>query len=101
MKVGFYVEGEDNQIDKDPGEKLVYTIDWNADGWLGVDAIATSVFTAETGIAIDAQSDVSPQAFVKLSGGTLGKSYRVTNTITTVTGLETGVRSFVVNLVRR
>lgn len=88
-------------IDKDPQEVLVYTVDWDTDDWLGTDALASSQFTVDTGLTKDAENFSSPNALVQLSGGTLGQRYRVTNKVTTVTSGETGVRSFIVNVVRR
>jgi hypothetical protein len=69
---------------KDPGASLDYTIDWS--GWLGTDTIATSTWTAATGIAVGVTTNTTTSATVWLSGGTVGQIYAVTNHIVTAAG---------------
>ena len=69
---------------KDPNDVLDYVFDWSA--WLDTDTISTSTMTAETGITIDSDSNTTTTATVFLSGGTAGRTYRVTNRITTAGG---------------
>jgi len=72
---------------KDPDAVLDYSVNWV--DWLPEgDAIATSTWTAETGITIDSDSNTSTAATVWLSGGTEGVRYSVTNHIVTDDGRE-------------
>ncbi len=89
-------------IAKAPTEVLDYGLDWNAPGelWLGSDTIASSAWTVDAGLTKGATSNTLTTASVWLSGGALGTSYTVTNTITTAGG-RTGVRSFRVVIVAR
>jgi hypothetical protein len=64
-----------------PDAVLDYTMDWSE--WLDGDTIASSIWTAESGITINSSSNTTTVATVWLSGGTAGESYRVTNQITT------------------
>lgn len=73
---------------KDPDAILPYTVDWTK--WLSSDTIATSTFTADTGITIgngsngaDAPTKSTVAATVWLIGGTVGETYEITNQITT------------------
>jgi hypothetical protein len=69
---------------KDPGASLDYTIDWS--GWLGTDTIATSTWTAATGIVIGVTANTTTSATAWLSSGTVGQIYAVTNHIVTAAG---------------
>jgi hypothetical protein len=83
-------------FDKDDDATLDYAIDWSE--WLGPSAVGTgsdsislSTWEAEEGITIatDPAPSLSGQrTTVWLSGGTVGKSYDVTNHIVTVAGRE-------------
>lgn len=53
---------------------------------MGEDTIATSTFTVPSGLGKVAESNTTTTATVKLSGGTLGEIYSVTNRITTAGG---------------
>ena len=68
---------------KDPDEILDYKIDWSQ--WLETDTIANSqYFVYPTGsLIIDSDSYTSDQTIIWLSGGTLNRTYQVTNRITT------------------
>jgi len=89
---GFVKDNEGSFIEKDPGAKLNYTIDWT--DWMPEsDTISTSTFTLQT-ISGDAAPLVNHtssinvyKTSVTISGGTAGKIYRVTNTITLGSGL--------------
>lgn len=79
-------------IDKDPGAKLVYSMDWSE--WLPTgDALASATYTIST-ISGDAAPIVKHQqgisgttiSYTELSGGTAGEIYTVTATITTTDG---------------
>lgn len=64
---------------------LDYGFDWTT--WLDGDTISTSVWAIDnndsSSLVIDSESETSAIATVVLSGGTLGRTYEVTNTITT------------------
>lgn len=72
---------------KDPAAVLDYTIDWDADDWLGSDTITgTPVWTVATGLTKDSQSNTTTTATVWLSGGTANTDYDVACKITTAGG---------------
>lgn len=79
-------------IDKDPGARLIYSMDWSE--WLPQgDTVSTAAYTIST-ITGDATPIVKHQegveggtvSFVELSGGTAKEIYTVTATITTANG---------------
>jgi hypothetical protein len=71
---------------KDSQAVLDYSVDWTE--WLDGDTIATSSWTVagDADLTITASSFSGGVATVWLSGGSTGKSYRVTNKITTAQG---------------
>ncbi len=69
---------------KDPGATGEWGIDWSA--WLAGDTIAASVWEIPAGIEKVSDRRTGTVAYVKLKGGTAGKSYDLTNTITTTGG---------------
>ena len=76
---------------KAEGEVLDYAFNWDA--WLGSDTISTSVWTADTGITIDSESETTTVATIWLSGGRNNNVYQVKNKIVTASG-RTAERSF-------
>lgn len=68
---------------KDSDEVVNFGVDW-AD-YLGSDTITGSVWIAPAGITQVSSAFTTTQATIKLSGGTLGITYRITNRITTST----------------
>jgi hypothetical protein len=80
---------------KDPAAVLDYAINWAT--WLDGDTIATSTWTATTGITVDSSTNTTTMATVWLSGGTVGTSYVVTNKIVTA-GLRTDERSLLIKV---
>jgi hypothetical protein len=83
---------------KDPSATLDYTLDWGA--WLASDTIATSDWTVPTGLTL-VRSEVTPsQAIAWISGGVVGTTYAVTNTITT-TGGRTDTRTIMFTVSNR
>jgi len=78
---------------KSDAEVLDYVVDWNTGGWLDGDTIATSTWSAETGLTIDSETETTTAATVWLSGGTSDEVYIVTNQIVTAAG-RTAERSF-------
>ena len=88
---------------KDPDAILDYSVDWAQ--WLAaspVDTIQTSSFAVIDGGTLSVQTDTTSttRATVWLQGGTVGESYRVTNTITTAAG-RTAERTITLNIVER
>ena len=71
---------------KDSDAVLDYTVNW-AD-WLGVDTISSSSWTVPTGLTEDSDSNTDQTATVWLSGGTVGQTYEVVNSIVTAAGRE-------------
>ena len=70
---------------KDPDAVLDYLLDWEA--WLDGDTIADSQWlTDDPGLVIQADNFTSTQTMVWLAGGAAGKTYIVTNRITTTMG---------------
>lgn len=74
-------------IYKDPSAILTYTFDWS--DWLGDAELSSSTFTiagADAELTQDNDGIVSPantHTQVRLTGGTLGVKYTITNRITT------------------
>lgn len=71
--------------DKDPNEKLDYTIDWSA-ALVATDTITASEWTIPEGITATAQTFDNTKAIVWLSGGAEGVKYAVANRVTTAGG---------------
>ena len=79
---------------KDPAAVLDYTIDWDADDWLGSDTITgTPVWTVPSGLTQPTSaSNTTTTATAWLSGGTADQDYDVACKITTV-GTRTDERT--------
>lgn len=92
-------------FDKDPGEKLPYTMDWNdatRGPWLpDGETIDTSEWEVTTGLTNVSDSKSSTSTQIVLSGGTADESYYAVNTVTTTPSGWIGVRSIKVNVVER
>lgn len=72
-------------IEKDPNDRLDYINNWAL--WLKTDDyITASVWTVPSGITKVSDSFTTETTTIWLSGGTLGNSYDVVNTITTNDG---------------
>ena len=82
---------------KDQAAVLDYQIDWAT--WLSSDTINESIWLAP-GLTIDSESETTTATTVWLSGGSTGKTYKVTNNITTDGG-RTDERSFTVSVANR
>lgn len=82
---------------KDPTEILDYQIDWAP--WLGSNTIATSVWTIPTGITNVNDTNDTTTTTIWISGGTLGESYELINTITS--GSRTAKRTFTWKIIDR
>ena len=72
---------------KDPNAIETFTVDWAAP--LGTDTIASSSWIVPSGIAQVSIGNTTTKATIKLSGGTAGTTYMVTNRIITTTSGET------------
>lgn len=83
---------------KDPNEVVNFGIDW-AD-YLGSDTITGSSWEVPAGISQVSASFTDSQAIIKLSGGTLGTVYRVTNRINTSAG-ETVDKSIDIEVIEK
>lgn len=102
---GFLQDNEGSYIDKDPSAVLSYTLDWS--DWLPTTTtISTSnwaitTFTGDTTpLTSVTQTNTGNTAIIKLSGGTVGRVYTVTNTITT-SGTLTDRRHFRIKVKNR
>ncbi len=93
---------------KDPQAVVDYTFNWN-DGYLDTSSPAETISTstwavdptpspAELTVSSDSKTDTATTAF--LSGGTVGKVYRVTNHVVT-SGGRTDERTLVVRVEER
>jgi hypothetical protein len=80
---------------KDPSDVLDYGMDWSA--WLGVDTIATSVWTVEAGITEDSETETATTTTIWVSGGTADTEYTLSNLITTA-GARTCERSIIIQV---
>lgn len=81
---------------KDPGESKLYGRDWTEHLDEG-DTVTDSEWVVATGLTGSAEELVGAIAKIRLSGGTAGTEYRVTNHVTTAQGDEFE-RSFYVNV---
>jgi len=80
------------------GEALDWKVDWSS--WLGSDTISTSNWAATTGVTLGTTSNSSTVATAFISGGSIGNTYTLTNTITTAAG-RTAKRAIFVTFVER
>ena len=74
---------------KDPDALLDYKVDWS--NWLGTDTIDSSswaIVGTDNALTENTTSKTDDSATIWLDGGTLGKSYEVTNRIITAGGRE-------------
>lgn len=97
---------------KAPAEVLPYKRDWKykdeasrtaggtGNGYLDGETITTSSWTVPTGITKDSETHADGLATVWVSGGTIGQTYRLVNTIVT-SGGRTAQRSIDVSVQTR
>lgn len=78
---------------KDPGDITNWTQDFANEMGALSDTIATASWVLPSGITNVAESNTTTTASVKISGGTAGRKYDVTVTITTTTSAETFERT--------
>jgi len=104
-----------DSISKDPNAVLDYLRDWGPetgaandgsiddDGWLQGDTISGSTWSftgPDALLVIESSSNTTETATVWLSGGTEGRSYTVTNRVTTAGG-RTEDRSISIEVLER
>lgn len=88
----FQYDADGAYIDKDPRARLDYTINWT--DWLkSGESIASSVWSAATGVTIASTLVSGSKSTVWVSGGDAGSSYTIRNFIITSTNNEEA-RSF-------
>ena len=81
---------------KDPQSVLDYGFKWS--DWLDTDdTVSTSTWNVPTGINEDSDSKTDTTTTIWLSGGTVGKKYKVTNRVVTTDG-RTDERSFYIKV---
>lgn len=84
---------------KDPNSILDYGFDWS--DWLDTDdTVSTSAWTVPSGITEHSDSKTTTTTTIWLSGGTIGRQYRIQNRIVTADG-RTADRSFYVKIENR
>lgn len=90
---GFLADNEGTYIDKDLEASLVYTMDWSQ--WLPAgETISTSTWSLETitgdtdPLVNESYNHTDSSSLIEISGGTIGKIYKVYNTITTTSGYQ-------------
>lgn len=84
-------------IPKGAADILIYTIDWSS--WLNAgDTINSSSWTVPAGMTDVTDSKTTTTTVVKISGGTVGSSYTITNTVTTSVSGETRTETFVLRV---
>lgn len=74
-----------NWPDKDPNEKLDYTLNWTA-ALIDSDTIQESLWTVPSGLVSGLESHDDTKCVIWLSGGVDGEKYAISNKITTVAG---------------
>lgn len=85
MATSFHNDASGIWAEQAAGAELDYTLDWT-DSLDGGDTIADSQWTADPGLLVDRRSFDDATVTAWVSGGIGGRSYLVTNTITTGTG---------------
>ena len=76
-----------NRFQHDPDAVIDYTIDWSS--WLADgETISASEWDVPTGLTEVSEAETSTETTVRISGGTAGESYTVTNHVATSTGQE-------------
>jgi hypothetical protein len=84
------------QFQKRAGSTLDYKVDWAT--WLSTDTISTSSWTVPTGLTKASESNTTTSATVWVSGGTIGTTYEIINTIITAAG-RTDYRTVTITII--
>jgi hypothetical protein len=82
---------------KEPTEELNFGINWS--DWLGSLTITSSSWSSPSGITIVTSSIDGPSTMVRLSGGTWGETYELSNTII-ASNTESETRSIIIRIQR-
>jgi len=72
--------------EKDPHSTEDYSFGWSA--YLNDDTILTSTFLLPDGLTKISESNTTTGAAIMVSGGSLGRTYRITHRITTAAGRQ-------------
>ena len=72
-----------NREFKAPTDEKKYTIDWSND--LGAETISSDVWTIDSGLTDDGQTNDTTTSTIDVSGGTAGYTYKLSCAITTST----------------
>ncbi len=72
--------------EKDPNDIADYALSWATH--LGADTITSSSWILPVGITADDDSSTGTTATVRLSGGTAGQNYEITNRVVTASGQQ-------------
>lgn len=84
-------------IPKGSTDILIYTIDWS--NWLNTgDSINSSAWVVPAGMTLVTSANTTTQTTAKISGGTIGTAYTITNTITSAISVETKSETFVLKV---
>lgn len=89
-------------FDKDPSDIMDKGIDWDANDFLTdrTTTISTSTWTADTGLTVVTSSKTNTTTLVRISGGTAGARYTLTNHVILANG-EAYDRTLICNVVDR
>jgi hypothetical protein len=68
-------------LQQDPDDLLPATIDWSE--FLGAETLTSSQWTAEEGVTISSPTRDDTTTTVWISGGTIGQTFKITNSIVT------------------
>jgi hypothetical protein len=82
-------------VNKAPTAVMPVVLDWSE--WLGSETISSSSWVVEAGLTISATQFTTTTTTAWLTGGVLGETYILTNTVVTSTG-RTEPRAVVVKL---
>lgn len=83
---------------KDVDATLDYTVDWT--NWLESDTISVSAWTLPSDLTLTSSTNTTLKATAWIAGGKRGKTYVVTNRVTTAGG-RIDERSFKISVVER
>lgn len=71
-------------IPKDPNSNVRFYVNWAR--WLGTEVISSSEWLTPDGLTATSPTHTDTVAYVFLSGGVIGNTYKVVNRITTDAG---------------
>lgn len=68
-------------LTKDPNSNVRFYVNWKR--WLGTEVISSSEWVTPDGLTASSPTHTDTVAYVLLSGGVIGNTYKVVNRITT------------------